>query len=239
MKRIIIVIFIGIFLQVGMCLLSGVLIDHRWDMAKASAHIQEAGWGPGREIEVWGSAQATHARIHYYSVCGSPGEYLPGTVIVQTAPEPHRRVLCELEDAAWEYFEQTRGNNIIEYVSYGVPFRATYGAVEMNRESTYFQPFLKSYLMNYSEGIMSPLRIVCWGIYWKGFVGNSLIYAFVVGLPYFGYRKVRRIVRHRRGVCPVCGYDLRGSGVEVGCPECGWGRGVRMVESEEVRELCI
>jgi len=27
-------------------------------------------------------------------------------------------------------------------------------------------------------------------------------------------------------ICEKCGYDLRGTGVEAGCPECGWGRGV-------------
>ncbi len=28
-----------------------------------------------------------------------------------------------------------------------------------------------------------------------------------------------------RGVCPQCGYDLRGAAHEV-CPECGWSMGV-------------
>jgi len=28
------------------------------------------------------------------------------------------------------------------------------------------------------------------------------------------------------GCCAACGYDLRGSGVGAGCPECGWGRAV-------------
>lgn len=29
-----------------------------------------------------------------------------------------------------------------------------------------------------------------------------------------------------RKKCPLCHYDLRGSGVDVGCPECGWNREV-------------
>jgi len=33
-----------------------------------------------------------------------------------------------------------------------------------------------------------------------------------------------RFAIRRPGCCPICGFDLRGSGVDAGCPECGWNR---------------
>ena len=35
------------------------------------------------------------------------------------------------------------------------------------------------------------------------------------------YRQTLETERHRVGLCPRCGYDLRGS-TGVRCPECGW-----------------
>jgi hypothetical protein len=61
---------------------------------------------------------------------------------------------------------------------------------------------------------------------WPGFAINTAFYAFVLwmlfalgGTP-FALRKWRRI---RRGLCPKCGYDLRGGGSSesTACPECG------------------
>jgi hypothetical protein len=55
---------------------------------------------------------------------------------------------------------------------------------------------------------------------WPGFAFNSVFYAAVLWLLFaspFALRKWRRI---RRGLCPNCGYDLRG-GDSATCPECG------------------
>jgi hypothetical protein len=34
----------------------------------------------------------------------------------------------------------------------------------------------------------------------------------------------RHDARIERGLCPQCGYDLRGAAPGSGCPECGWNR---------------
>lgn len=61
---------------------------------------------------------------------------------------------------------------------------------------------------------------------WRGFIVNSLMYAFAVSLPYLTWLVVRRFKRAnriRRGRCPRCAYDLRGN-FAAGCTECGWRR---------------
>lgn len=37
-------------------------------------------------------------------------------------------------------------------------------------------------------------------------------------------RQIRSDERWRNGLCPDCGYDLRGTRSVVQCPECGWKR---------------
>jgi hypothetical protein len=57
---------------------------------------------------------------------------------------------------------------------------------------------------------------------WPGFAINSAINATALWLlvaALFAYRRHRRI---KRGLCPACAYDLRGSDSSI-CPECGWG----------------
>ena len=60
---------------------------------------------------------------------------------------------------------------------------------------------------------------------WSGFTINTIFYAALLWLLAFGPLAARRFIRHKRGRCIKCGYDLRGtSGGGGGCPECGWGR---------------
>ena len=57
-----------------------------------------------------------------------------------------------------------------------------------------------------------------------GFIITAILYAAAM---WVSWRVVRYVVwirrRRRTGLCPVCGYDLRGN-LGGGCPECGWGR---------------
>jgi len=75
-------------------------------------------------------------------------------------------------------------------------------------------PFTGEYQINYSI-----VALAAWSILKVVFLRSVIPIIFLVILT--SYRLWRWI---DRGKCPECGYDLRGSGVEVGCPECGWGR---------------
>ena len=63
-----------------------------------------------------------------------------------------------------------------------------------------------------------------------GFVHNtaaagaaSLLLGGLARLARRAYRRHSKRSRRSRGLCPACGYDLRGE-FEAGCPECGWNR---------------
>jgi hypothetical protein len=66
-----------------------------------------------------------------------------------------------------------------------------------------------------------------------GLAANTLLGAAAWSLPLFGPGWARAMWRRRKGLCAVCGYDLRGQ-VSPGCPECGSGRevaeGVKVAE---------
>ena len=55
---------------------------------------------------------------------------------------------------------------------------------------------------------------------WPGFAINTVFYAVVLWLLFAAPFVVRRRRRIRRGLCPKCAYDLRGTHASV-CPECG------------------
>jgi hypothetical protein len=62
---------------------------------------------------------------------------------------------------------------------------------------------------------LMPLRPI-----WPGFVINAVFYSAILWLLLVGPRKVRRLVRAKRGRCLACNYNLRGTAHER-CPECG------------------
>lgn len=64
-----------------------------------------------------------------------------------------------------------------------------------------------------------PLRPI-----WPGIVIDTVLFAVSWGAMWLGVSKARYLRRRRCGLCPRCGYDLRGDPAS-GCPECGWGRG--------------
>ena len=57
--------------------------------------------------------------------------------------------------------------------------------------------------------------------YWPGFAINTVFYAFILWLLFAGPFVLRRRRRIRRGLCPKCAYDLRGTPGATACPECG------------------
>jgi hypothetical protein len=57
---------------------------------------------------------------------------------------------------------------------------------------------------------------------WPGFAINTIFYAAILWLPFAALGTFRRRRRIKRGLCPKCGYDLRGHNIHQHlCPECG------------------
>ncbi len=63
-----------------------------------------------------------------------------------------------------------------------------------------------------------PLRVI-----WSRFAINTILYAALVWAAVVMPSALRRRLRRRRGLCPACGYNLRGhtETSEMVCPECG------------------
>jgi hypothetical protein len=64
-----------------------------------------------------------------------------------------------------------------------------------------------------------PLRPI-----WPGFAINTVLYAAILYMLLAAPFALRRWRRIKRGLCPKCGYDLRGRGNAADaatCPECG------------------
>ena len=58
-----------------------------------------------------------------------------------------------------------------------------------------------------------PLRRI-----WPGFAINTVFYAMILWLLFAAPFALRRRIRIRRGLCPVCGYPVGESDI---CTECG------------------
>ncbi|MGH7132503.1 MAG: hypothetical protein ACREJO_11210 [Phycisphaerales bacterium] len=58
---------------------------------------------------------------------------------------------------------------------------------------------------------------------WGGLLVNTALFCAGWWLVLWGPGWLRTMRRKRSGLCPACGYDLRGEW-GGGCPECGWNR---------------
>lgn len=76
---------------------------------------------------------------------------------------------------------------------------------------------LGSPLWPFSTATMNclPLRPI-----WPGLLGDAAMWAAAWAGGLFVISALRRARRRRRGLCPSCGYDLRGT-TGAPCPECG------------------
>lgn len=64
-----------------------------------------------------------------------------------------------------------------------------------------------------------PLRLV-----WPGLLADAAFFASLWWIILFAPGVARRVLRHRRGQCLACGYDLRATPPGSPCPECGRAR---------------
>ncbi len=70
------------------------------------------------------------------------------------------------------------------------------------------------------HGLIGCLDFLPSSYAWPGFAINTLFYAVILWMLFAAPFALRRWRRVKRGLCPACGYDLRGSSADV-CPECG------------------
>jgi hypothetical protein len=99
---------------------------------------------------------------------------------------------------------------------------ARYGALNWSRPATWSEgialPELPDWVVASRHRQVLPNQVDS-----IGFVLNTLFYAAVSAWMWFAFGSARPGIRRRRGRCPMCGYDLRGT-LEKGCSECGWNR---------------
>lgn len=58
---------------------------------------------------------------------------------------------------------------------------------------------------------------------WPGLIADAALHSAGWWVILSGIVALRRNIRRRRGLCPVCAYDIRSSNL-AGCSECGWRR---------------
>jgi hypothetical protein len=57
---------------------------------------------------------------------------------------------------------------------------------------------------------------------WPGFAINTIFYAAILALLFYGPGKVRRLIRIHRSQCPACGHIIAPGTCANGlCSECG------------------
>jgi len=133
-------------------------------------------------------------------------------VVVVVVVRPPGEGLVHLHRAGWparalEGRESISPSGDPSY-RWGIPFPNKVSlALEFPRGSR--KPIVKTV-----TGLL-PLRPI-----WRGFLLNTAFYALALILPTGMLWSLRRLVRRRRGLCLVCGYDLR-YGEHDACPECG------------------
>ena len=166
-----------------------------------------------------------------------PAEWLPNCVDERTSFGMTVKQI-ELFDSAWEksWQEIHKQNSVISRMytsplcavaisSAGLPCRSLQSqfwihsddwAVEHNSNQRMGdQRVIVGTWRIYGKDVGLPLIPI-----WPGFAINTIFYAAIVWLLFafpFALRRRRRI---KRGLCPACAYDLRGSPATT-CPECG------------------
>lgn len=185
------------------------------------ARVSAAGFGYDRLSLGWSAAPPTGLRMVVEGQATAPS-----LITLPIAPRPRE---CHLP----AYIETSR----VEH-RFGWPLRSMWAAVDSSGrgcvvESRGCHGLLRVWPPNkagwcdgrsgYGEldpfGELSEAPHVPTGHIYHGLAVNAAVYGAgwwaLLALP----ARVRSVIRHRKGRCAICGYDLRGGGVT--CPECG------------------
>jgi len=107
-------------------------------------------------------------------------------------------------------------NDLRQFFASGWPFRGMRCEIELDATSS--RQIRGGYAFS---GSKYSWRLTPFVPIWPGFAINTAFYAVVLWLLFAGPFVLRRWRRIRRGLCPKCAYDLRGSAGTAACPECG------------------
>lgn len=131
----------------------------------------------------------------------------------------HPPTRSEVEDGTW-FYEHARGWPIL-----ALYWRDTYSHASQ-------PPNWRTEWGWEIPGRFAKSRTVPLAVIWPGFLMDALFYGALWFGLIVGLGATKRALRTRRGLCPMCAYDLRGGTLEAGrlchriqgCPECGWNR---------------
>lgn len=110
----------------------------------------------------------------------------------------------------------TKAGHMLERTDAGWPMFAMHGATfhDLAKTRIDWHGLFFEYDNRLDLGVINlPLRPT-----WGGFVVNTLLYTLVVFLLLAVMGKLRRYMRKRRGLCPMCKYPI---GTNDVCTECG------------------
>ena len=128
-----------------------------------------------------------------------------------TAPGSGSRSFVKIEilRVGWP-FDSLEAEAIYAVPHYGVPVTGT----RLDSRGVLFLERPNTTLLPYQFGFLPVLPT------WPGFAINTAFYAVALWLLFAAPLALRRRRRIKRGLCPKCAYDLRGTQTGV-CPECG------------------
>lgn len=144
---------------------------------------------------------------------GEVAEYLPGWAATYLYPTGENRVYRIADGRGWPAIAMWGGFEVNQSIENSVYVGHLGAAKHAVLSPKYLDGEFRS---DWTR--VYPLMPI-----WKGFIINTVFYAtlwLIVFLAIVGPGILRRTLRHRRGNCIQCGYDLRGSRPDQ-CSECG------------------
>jgi hypothetical protein len=212
--RVFLILLLGAIVNVAVawgCLLG---LRHRSDTIEdwdddASVHaiVAELGW----DVESWRFFAGV--TDHDFGVMQREvSMYSPRT----ETSAPFGVIVATSTDAGWPLYAPT-GRIIWPHNSY-LEWRANGQAMKPDRKvecGWAYSAIVTTPKFRTTETLLVPLRPV-----WPAFAFNTVFYAAVLWMLFAAPFALRKWQRIKRGLCPKCGYDLRGTD-SAACPECG------------------